>query len=156
DEATVADAFGLGVIGRLPSAGARRDRQRTEALDALAARLRFVAPREKAQVVMVAPAAPYSDEDLALELGGAFAAFESSVIVLGADFGRGASGGGGAETGLAAVLLGQRTLEEELVQMVDTAGGYEADSACELLPAGDGARRPMAMLAGAAMRALVA
>lgn len=159
DEAAIKDAFGLTVIGRLPAAGSgRRHRARAEALDALAARLRFVAPKDKAQVIMVAPAAPYAGEQVAVQLGQALAGFESWVMVIDANLRRPAArGADGAEEGLAAVLSRQRALDEELVS---PAGGEGDDApaggALQLLPAGRARTRPMALLAGGEMSQVMA
>jgi capsular polysaccharide biosynthesis protein/Mrp family chromosome partitioning ATPase len=159
DEAAIRDAFRLPVIGRLPpSGGGRRQRARAEALDALAARLRFVTPKEKAQVIMVAAAAPYAGDQVAIQLGHALAGFESCVMVIDANLRRPAPrGGDGAEEGLAAVLCGRRALEDELVSLT----GEEGDDApaggdLQLLPAGRARTRPMALLAGGEMSQLLA
>jgi capsular polysaccharide biosynthesis protein len=159
DEDAIREAFELPVIGRLPgSSTARRRRRRTQAVDGLAARLRLVKPANKAQVVMVAPAAEYPGDEVAVELADALAGFEPWVMLIDANLSRWRAGGfaepGG---GLTAVLAGGGELADELIPIVpEDATDVRAPGTWQLLPAGDGATRPMTLLASAQMRQLMA
>jgi Mrp family chromosome partitioning ATPase len=154
DAAALQDGLELPVIARIPAGGGGRRRERTDALDALAARLRLGTPGRKPQVVMVAPAAGYSAEDLAIELADALAGFESWVMLVDADLSRTRFGGDVFDGGLTAVLRGTRTLEEALVPVF--LQDADDDRTWHLLPAGPGTTRPMSLLAGGEMRQLVA
>jgi non-specific protein-tyrosine kinase len=157
DEDAIADALGLPVLARVPAGGrGRRRRERTEAVDAVAARLRFVPPGKKAQVVMVAPAANYSAEDLAIELVDVMAGFEPSVMLIDADLSRARARGDAMDDGLTGVLRRGRSLEDALVPVLLEDGEEWRAGAWQLLPAGCGAARPMSLLASPEMRQLVA
>jgi capsular polysaccharide biosynthesis protein/Mrp family chromosome partitioning ATPase len=162
DEQGVEAAFGQPVIGCVPAPGGRgeQDQRRTEAFDALAARLRSD-PSPHGRLVMLASAAPYPGDDVAIRIAEALADLEPRVMLIDADL-RHESGGAGAELaesgGLTAILCGQSTLEEELVL---ASYGQDGDDplparAWELLPAGCGASRPTALLGSSDMDALLA
>ncbi|HEY7074355.1 MAG TPA: Wzz/FepE/Etk N-terminal domain-containing protein [Solirubrobacteraceae bacterium] len=158
DEGAIRDGLDLPVIARVPAAGGgRRRRDRVEALDALAARLRFVPPGKKAQVLMVAPVAEYSAEDLAIELADALAGFESWVMLVDADLARRRPDRDVIDDGLTGVLTGSRRLEDALVPVfVRGEDDGRRRGAWHLLPAGRGAARPMSLLASGEMRQVVA
>jgi capsular polysaccharide biosynthesis protein/Mrp family chromosome partitioning ATPase len=163
DEEGVEGAFGHPVVGRIPAPGRRggRDQRRAEAFDALAARLRLPGPRPHGRLVMLAAAAPYAGDDVAIRLAEALADLEPRVLLVDADLRHESAGTGGelAESGgLTAILSGGSTLEDEIVL---ASYGREGDDplparAWELLPAGSGARRPTALLGGPEMDAVLA
>jgi capsular polysaccharide biosynthesis protein/Mrp family chromosome partitioning ATPase len=163
DEEDVEAAFGHAVTGRIPAPGRRgsHNGRRTEAFDALAARLRSTAPSPHGRVVMLAAAAPYAGDDVAIRLAEALADLEPRVMLIDADL-RHESSGEGAELaesgGLTAILCDQSTLEDEIVL---ASYGQDGDDplparAWELLPAGCGASRPTALLGSPEMEALLA
>jgi capsular polysaccharide biosynthesis protein/Mrp family chromosome partitioning ATPase len=160
DEADVASAFGKTVIARVPAPGARAGgmRRRIEAFDALAVRLR--SRSGAGRVVMVAAAAPYAHDDVAIRLTEALADLEPRALLIDADLrlDRGAPDELTDSGGLTSVLLGRSTLDDELV-----LASYRQDDddplpvrAWEFLPAGSGASRPTALLGGCEMSALLA
>jgi Mrp family chromosome partitioning ATPase len=110
--------------------------------------------------MMLAAAAPYADDDVAIRLAEAMADLEPRVMQIDADL-RHESRGAGAELaesgGLTAILCDQSTLEEEIVL---ASYGQDGDDplparAWELLAAGCGASRPTALLGSPAMEALL-
>jgi polysaccharide biosynthesis transport protein len=151
------------VMARIPAPGRRggHNRRRIEAFDALAARLRSTGPSPHGRLVMLAAAAPYAGDDVAVRLTEALADLEPRVMLIDADL-RHESSGAGAELaesgGLTAILCDQSTLEDEIV-----LASYRQDGddplparAWELLPAGTGASRPTALLGSPEMEALLA
>jgi tyrosine-protein kinase len=161
DEDAIVDAFGLPVIGRLPAGGgARRERERREAFDALSARLRFATPALNARVLMVAATGPYAADDVAIRLAEVLAEFELSVLVIDADLRRAQSENASltAGGGLTSVVSGESTLAEELVlaSCGEDRGDPDRRRAWQLLPAGLGSSRPTALLASGEMQAVVA
>jgi capsular polysaccharide biosynthesis protein/Mrp family chromosome partitioning ATPase len=162
DEDAIVDAFGLPVIGRIPAGGgARRERERQEAFDALSARLRFAAPALNARVLMVAAAGPYAADDIAIRLAEVLADFELRVLVIDADLRRAYSENAlwlTADGGLTSVLAGESTLADELILASCGEHGDDPDRRLtwQLLPAGLGSSRPTALLASSEMQALVA
>jgi polysaccharide biosynthesis transport protein len=163
DEEGVEAAFGHRVIARVPAPGRGEgySQRRTEAFDALAARLRSAGPNPEGRVVMLSAAAPYFGDDVGIRLAEALGDLEPRVMLIDADL-RHESGGVGAELaesgGLTAILCGQSTLEEELVL---ASYGQDADDplparAWELLPAGRGTARPTALLGSPEFDALLA
>ena len=110
---------------------------------------------------MLAAAAPYAGDDVAVRLAEALADLEPRVMLIDADL-RHESSGAGAELaesgGLTAILCDQSTLEDEIVL---ASYGQDGDDplparAWELLPAGTGASRPTALLGSPEMEALLA
>lgn len=161
DEEGVEAAFGHRVIGRVPAPSRRESHRRTEAFDALAARLRSADRSPQARVIMLSAAAPYAGDDVAVRLAEALADLEPRVMLIDADL-RHERGGASAELaesgGLTAILCGQSTLEEELVL---ASYGQDADDplparAWQLLPAGCGATRPTALLGSSELDAVLA
>lgn len=163
DEEDVEAAFGHAVMARIPAPGRRGSqyRRRIEAFDALAARLRSTGPSPHGRLVMLAAAAPYAGDDVAIRLAEALADLEPRVMLIDADL-RHESSGAGAELaesgGLTAILCNQSTLEDEIVL---ASYGQDGDDplparAWELLAAGCGASRPTALLGSPEMEALLA
>lgn len=162
DEEDVEAAFGHAVMASIPVPGRKggHNRRRVEAFDALAARLRSTGPSPHGRVVMLAAAAPYAGDDVAIRLAEALADLEPRVMLIDADL-RHESSGAGAELaesgGLTAILAAQSTLEEEIVL---ASYGQDGDDplparAWELLPAGCGASRPTALLGSTEMEAVL-
>ena len=163
DEEGVEGAFGHPVVGRIPAPGRRggRDQRRTEAFDALAARLR---PPESE------PARAPGDAGGRRALRGRttspsasprrLADLEPRVLLVDADLRHESAYAGGelAESGgLTAILCGESTLEDEIVL---ASYGQDGDDplparAWELLPAGCGASRPTALLGSSEMDAVL-
>jgi non-specific protein-tyrosine kinase len=161
DEDAIVGAFGFPVIGRIPAGGgARRERERREAFDALSARLRFTTPALNAHVLMVAAAGPYAADDVAIRLAEVLAEFDLKVLVIDADLRRAHSENVSltAGGGLTCVVSGESTLEEELVlaSCGEQSGDLQRRRSWQLLPAGPGSSRPTALLASDEMQAIVA
>jgi capsular polysaccharide biosynthesis protein/Mrp family chromosome partitioning ATPase len=162
DEDAVKDAFGgVDVIARIPSrgTGGRPARERVEAFDRLAARLRFAKPDQAARVVLVAAISGDHGDDVAIRIAEALAELESRVLLIDADLrhdGR-AAGAAVADGGLTAVLRGESSFDDEIV--LATYGHVDGDErprAWTLLPAGAGSSRPMALLGGLEMDFVIA
>jgi capsular polysaccharide biosynthesis protein len=156
DDAAVEDAFGVPVIARIPPAqrGGRHDRARTAAFEALAGRLRFATSGVAGRVLMVAPAVRDFDDDSPIRLVESLADVDPCVLLIEADLRLGGRDPA-AEGGLADVLCGGATVEDEIVVVSEDGEEGAAGRTWELLAGGRRISRPASLLGGPEMAAVL-